>query len=292
LVQKLKYILEACAAGFVYFIFKILDVDKASALGGWLGRTVGPYLGVSKIARNNIKNTFPNLSEKNLQKVILEMWDNLGRTAAEHCHLDKFKPYIKDSRVEVFGIQYLEKIRKDGAPALFFSAHLANWEVTSLGASELGINVHLVYRRANNPFFDKLVMKTRDNVNKKLFPKGPEGARAIIKKIKNGESVAMLVDQKMNDGIAVPFFGRDAMTAPAIAELSMRYKCPIIPVRVERTTGAYFKITVYPPLNNSIQTDKNIDSKVIMTEINEMLESWIEEKPAQWLWIHKRWPNS
>ena len=292
MVQKLNYILEACAAGFVYFIFKILDVDKASALGGWLGRTVGPYLGVSKIARNNIKNTFPNLSEKNLQKVILEMWDNLGRTAAEHCHLDKFKPYIKDSRVEVSGIQNLEKIRKDGAPALFFSAHLANWEVTSLGASELGINVHLVYRRANNPFFDKLVMKTRDNVNKKLFPKGPEGARAIIKKIKNGESVAMLVDQKMNDGIAVPFFGRDAMTAPAIAELSMRYKCPIIPVRVERTTGAYFKITVYPPLNNSIQTDKNIDSKVIMTEINEMLESWIEEKPAQWLWIHKRWPNS
>ena len=292
MVQKLKYILEACAAGFVYFIFKILDVDKASALGGWLGRTVGPYLGVSKIARNNIKNTFPNLSEKNLQKVILEMWDNLGRTAAEHCHLDKFKPHIKDSRVEVSGIQYLEKIRKDGAPALFFSAHLANWEVTSLGASELGINVHSVYRRANNPFFDKLVMKTRDNVNKKLFPKGPEGARAIIKKIKNGESVAMLVDQKMNDGIAVPFFGRDAMTAPAIAELSMRYKCPIIPVRVERTTGAYFKITVYPPLNNSIQIDKNIDSKVIMTKINEMLESWIEEKPAQWLWIHKRWPNS
>ena len=267
-------------------------MDKASALGGWLGRIVGPYLRVSKIARNNIKNTFPNLSEKNLQKVILEMWDNLGRTAAEHCHLDKFKPYIKDSRVEVSGIQYLEKIRKDGAPALFFSAHLANWEVTSLGASELGINVHLVYRRANNPFFDKLIMKTRDNVNKKLFPKGPEGARAIIKKIKNGESVAMLVDQKMNDGIAVPFFGRDAMTAPAIAELSMRYKCPIIPVRVERTTGAYFKITVYPPLNNSIQTDKNIDSKVIMTKINELLESWIEEKPAQWLWIHKRWPNS
>ena len=94
MVQKLKYILEACAAGFVYFIFKILDVDNASALGGWLGRRVGRYLGVSKIARNNIKNTFPNLSEKNLQKVILEMWDNLGRTAAEHCHLDKFKPYI------------------------------------------------------------------------------------------------------------------------------------------------------------------------------------------------------
>ena len=102
----------------------------------------------------------------------------------------------------------------------------------------------------------------------------------------------MLVDQKMNDGIAVPFFGRDAMTAPAIAELSMRYKCPIIPVRVERTKGAYFKVTVYPPLNNDTHTDKNTDSKIIMTKINELLESWIEERPEQWLWIHKRWPNS
>ncbi len=125
-----------------------------------------------------------------------------------------------------------------------------------------------------------------------MLPKGGQGAVRLLRAIKNGQSLAMLVDQKMNDGIAVPFFGRDAMTAPAIAEFALRYDMPIIPVRVVRTKGCHFEATVYPPLEYEKTGDEEKDSLIIMTKINALLESWIREHPAQWFWVHKRWPKA
>ena len=125
-----------------------------------------------------------------------------------------------------------------------------------------------------------------------MFPKGPKGSIKMLRALKEGHSLAMLVDQKMNDGIAVPFFGRDAMTAPAIAEFALRYDMPLIPARVIRTQGAHFKATIYPPLTCKKTGDTEKDVLTIMTTVNATLESWIRENPEQWFWVHKRWPNA
>ena len=149
---------EAAAAWFLYVCFSILPVDAASALGGWIGRTFGSRLSVSNNARRNLKSIYPDWSDHQVETVVISMWDNLGRTAAEHPHLPQFTPYNKNSRVEVVGLDFCENFLRADTPCLLFSGHIANWEITPLVAKGLGLTMHLVYRRANNPFFDKLVL--------------------------------------------------------------------------------------------------------------------------------------
>lgn len=282
---------EAAAAWFLYVCFSILPVDAASALGGWIGRTFGSRLSVSNNARRNLKSTYPDWSDHQVETIVISMWNNLGRTAGEHPHLSQFNPYQKNSRVEVVGFENCEKLLRANTPCLFFSGHIANWEISPLAAKGLGLIMHLVYRRANNPFFDKLVQKGRNVLEGDFYPKGSDGAKGLLRSLKKGANVAMLVDQKMNDGISVPFLGRNAMTAPALAELALRYKCPIVPARVERLQGAHFRLTLLPPLQIQNSGNKGADILEIMTEVNVLLGDWINEKPEQWLWVHNRWPD-
>ena len=282
---------EAAAAWFLYVCFSILPVDAASALGGWIGRTFGSRLSVSNNARRNLKSTYPDWSDHQVETIVMSMWDNLGRTAGEHPHLSQFNPYQKNSRVEVVGFEICETFLRADTPCLFFSGHIANWEISPLAAKGLGLTMHLVYRRANNPFFDKLVQKSRNVLEGDFYPKGSDGARGLLRALKRGANVAMVVDQKMNDGISVPFLGRKAMTAPALAELALRYKCPIVPARVERLQGAHFRLTFLPPLQIQNSGNKEADILEIMTEVNVLLGEWISEKPEQWLWVHNRWPD-
>ena len=169
--------------------------------------------------------------------------------------------------------------------------HLANWELPPLVGVKHGLVVHLIYRRANNPFFDAIVQKGRAVWGGDLYPKGSEGARKVLRAMHRDDHIAMLVDQKMNDGIAVPFLCTDAMTAPAIAELALRFDCPVVPARVERLKGARFRVTFEPPLAKPASGDHQQDVKLMMTAINDRLSAWIRERPEQWLWVHNRWPS-
>ena len=282
---------QAIIAWALNTFFSILPLDWASALGGWIGRKIGPLLSVTQNARRELKTVFPMLDTLKIEKIINGMWDNLGRTAGEHPHLTKFNPYLEDSRVEVVGGEILDQARKNDKPSIAFSGHLANWELVPLTSTKRGLPLHLVYRRANNPFFDRLVQRGRASTEGQYFPKGPDGAKGILRTLNKGQHIAMLVDQKMNDGIKVSFMGRNAMTAPALAQLALRFNCPVVPVQVERLKGANFRVTIHPPLILPNTGDKQSDILSLMTEVNDHLENWITQRPEQWLWVHNRWPN-
>lgn len=288
---RFRHAIEYASARLLYASFSLLPVDSASGLGGWIGRTFGPGLRVSNTARRNLKRSFPDWPTEKIEQTVQDMWDNLGRTAGEHPHLSAFDPYQDNSRVDVIGAEYCDLLKDSATPGLFFAGHFANWEVTPLAGTRRGLTVHLVYRRANNPFFDRLLQKGRNTLDSDFYPKGAQGAKAILRAIKRGDNLALLVDQKMNDGIAVPFLGRDAMTAPAVAELALRYDCPVVPARVERLRGAHFRVTFYPPLERPNTGNQQKDLLIMMTEINRQLGEWVKEQPAQWLWVHNRWPD-
>ena len=148
-----------------------------------------------------------------------------------------------------------------------------------------------IYRAANNPWVDRLIEKCRGPIGGRHYPKSARGTRNLLVALKDGEHLAMLVDQKYNEGIPVPFFGRDAMTAPTTAEFALRYRIPIVPARVERLKGARFRLTLYPPLDLPDSGDRKADVHAVMTEINGLFEAWIRDRPEQWLWLHRRWPN-
>lgn len=286
---KLRHRAEAFAARLGIGLFASLPVDAASALGGWLARAIGPRLKVSGVARRNLIRTFPDKSAAEIEAIVAEVWDNLGRVVAEFPHMD----WIMHNRVEVVGGEHLDNLRDDGLPGLFVSAHLGNWEISGASVVLAGIPITLVYRAANNPLIEKLYRRYRSAIAKGgQVAKGPEGAREIMRILKDGGHLGILVDQKMNDGIAVPFLGRDAMTAPAVGRFAVRFKCPVVVARVERLGGARFRVTLLPPLEYAVTGDTHADTLAIMTAINDQLSHWIRERPGQWLWLHKRWPEN
>ncbi|MFV1850960.1 MAG: lauroyl acyltransferase [Thalassospira sp.] len=287
-----KYIshpLQGFGAYLVYWLFALMPVDMASNFGGWLLRTIGPKVGQSKKARNNLVRAFPEKSETEIDAIITGMWENLGRSAGEIPHIHKMKP--GGERIEIVGAEHALVTKDDGKPGLFFTGHIGNWEVSMCIASVLDMHMMSVYRAPDNPWVDNLFMRARKTFKGELVRKGPDGARKLTRFMKDGGHACMLVDQKMADGIAVPFFGRDAMTAPALAQFAIKYDAPIIPVRVERIKGANFRMTFYPALDVAKTGNRHDDILAIMTEVNATLESWIRERPEQWLWVHRRWPN-
>jgi KDO2-lipid IV(A) lauroyltransferase len=173
---------------------------------------------------------------------------------------------------------------------IFFSGHIANWEIGMLAGVQHGISVAQIYRAANNPLMDRMIARFR-SARGEFIPKGAAGARRAITALRRGTHLALLADQKMNDGIPVLFFGRPAMTAPALAVLALRFDCDVLPLRVERLDGARFRVTVFPPLPLPRSGEPHADAAALMAEVNATLEAWIRDRPEQWLWVHRRWPD-
>jgi Kdo2-lipid IVA lauroyltransferase/acyltransferase len=282
--------LEAWGAAVLFGMFKFLPLDCASALGGALARGIGPFLGVSKHARRNISRALPGLSETHLAGVVSGMWDNLGRLAAEYPHLRKIRVFEPGGRVETYGLEHVDRAVAAGRRIIFFSGHLANWEIALLAAVQYGIPVAQIYRAGNNPLLDRMIARFRGD-GAELIPKGTVAARRAITALRRGTHLTLLADQKMNDGIPVPFFGRLAMTAPALAVLALRFDCDVLPTRVERVDGARFRLTVFPPLALLQSGEPHADAAALMARVNAILESWIRDRPEQWLWVHRRWPD-
>jgi KDO2-lipid IV(A) lauroyltransferase len=283
--------IEAFGARLMFRLFRALPLDAASALGGFLGRVIGPRLGASKRAVINLKRALPELDDAAIRRIVRSIWDNLGRVVAEYPHLREFRIYEPGGRVETIGTELVDPLLAAGKRVIFVSAHFGNWEVATLAATQRGLDVAQIYRAANNPLVDRMIAECRSIVGSELIPKGAIAARRSIEALREGRHLAVLVDQKMNDGIPVPFFGRDAWTAPAIAQLALRFDCAIVPARVDRLEGANFRLTVFPPIEIERSGDRHADTRAIMAKVNQVLEGWIRERPELWFWLHRRWPD-
>ncbi len=277
------------ARGFITLV-RLLPVDFASSLGGSIARLIGPHLGVNTIARANITKAFPAKSGSEIDAIVSGMWDNVGRVLFEFPNLHKISSIGPHPRVEMVNAEALDRARNDGMPRLFFSAHLANWELTPRSIAQSGLKFHAFYREFNNPYLQNLLQK-RDLGDGGMIPKGAKGARAALQLLKAGGNLGILQDQKLNEGLAVPFFGRDAMTAPALAQFALRFKCPVIPVRIERLHGVSFRLTCFPPMYIEDTGARHADILDFTGKVNAVLEEWIAERPEQWLWLHRRWPE-
>ncbi|HEX3881240.1 MAG TPA: lauroyl acyltransferase [Stellaceae bacterium] len=280
---------EAITLVLVMTVFACLPVDLASAVGGYIGRKIGPRTRASCRVIDNLRRAMPENCETENRRILLGMWDNLGRAAAEYPHL-AWICAEKSHRVELVNGEGVTRLLRGNEPAIFFGGHFANWEVgPSMIHRMMGAALVSVHRAPNNPWAARLLRHWLPP--RRTVAKGRAGGRELLSHLRGGGHLAMLVDQKMNDGIAVPFFGRDAMTAPAIARFSLRFHAPIVPIRVERLEGARFRFTVLPPIDIAETDDATADVLARMTRINAEVESWVRACPEQWLWAHRRWPD-
>jgi len=281
-------ILDYITAGFAYgaiFLVRLLPFTLASHLGAFLASTFGPMFKKSQVARKNIAAAFPDKTEAEIEMILREVWETLGRAAFEFPIIDRLVDGKDRNRIEIEGEEHLRAAQATGKPILFFSAHLGSWELTAMSSRLLNFKSNVFYRAPNNPLLLKLF--TQRPINGETIPKGAAGAKRAFTLLKRGENLGILIDQKLNDGIPIPLFGRDAMTGTVLAKFAKRFDAPMVPIKCVRLPGARFKLSFLPAL----EVTEADDETSIMTTVNEMLEGWIRENPGQWLWLHKRWPD-
>ena len=290
--RKFRYLLEAAAFFALMGVFGALSVDSASALGGFIGRRILYRTSVTRRARENLRAAYPDKSTEEIETIIIEMWDNLGRTIAEYSHLGKFSFRGTNPRIEIGNMETAVRAIEQGKGILFVSGHFANWEIMPLAATEYGLEGALVYRPLNNPYVDRWMVKQRGKKGpKEHLGKGAQGTKRIFTLLRASKAIFMLVDQKTSEGVPAPFFGRTAMTTPAPAALALKLGAMILPVTNERLNGARFRMTVHEPIACMPGADHDRDVLEVTGKINEVLERAVRYRPSQWLWIHRRWPK-
>jgi len=288
---RLRYWLETLLVTLSYRLSALFSMATASAIGGFIAEKIGPCLRRTSIARKNIKMAMPEMDDNQIDRIIKGMWNNIGRTLAEFPHIGKLDARSFDQIVEFEGLEHVVSANRLNTGNIFFTGHLANWEIAAKAFALKGYPFTVVIKQANNPGLVKIIRKLRANYCAGSIAKGQSGARQLLKSLKNRERIGIFVDQKMNNGIKASFFGLEAMTAPAVASLALKYEYPVLPVRIVRLDNLKYRVSVFPPLLLQRSDDNNKDLLAAMNNINWILESWIREYPAQWFWIHNRWPD-
>ena len=290
--QKLLWRIESIAWDVIYWTpFKLMGVDRASDFGGWFFRKAGPLTSTHKTARRNLKLAFPDWDDARIEETAKEAWECFGRTAGELPHLPSIDPYEENGRVEIVGLERLDAIRDSDKGAVLISGHFANFEVMAATICNRVKDAYITYRALNNPHIDRKLNKVRhDYGTAVLAPKGL-GTKEIMNALKNHKAVGLMNDQKFNQGIAVPFFGHNAMTAPGPTRLAMKYDVPIVPFSTVRTGPARFRVTIHEPIEMVRTGDIEADIRATVEHINEFMEARVREEPGQWFWMHRRWPK-
>jgi KDO2-lipid IV(A) lauroyltransferase len=287
--------LEALAARAGLALLGALPPAAASTAAGAAAAAIGPLLPVSRVADANLRLALPSLDAKARAQVIRGVWRSLGQTVGEFPHLPELRRTTDGPGWEIEGADILAAVLSRHGPTIFFSAHMGNWEVFAPAARAHGVAVPAFYRAASNPHVDALINAIRRRASGpgvENFAKGAQGARRAAAHLARGGTMAMLVDQKLNDGIEARFFGRPAMTAPALAILARRYRCQVVPARCDRIAPARIRIVIEAPLPLPETGDRAADIQSLTQAVNDVLERWIRARPEAWLWLHRRWPKA
>jgi len=290
-MKSIKYFFEFITIISLFSIFKIIGLKNASNLGGILGKFIGPLFRSKRITEQNIKIGLGELDKKKESEIINGMWSNIGRTFAEYVFLKDFK-FKKNSfdHMKINGINYLDEIKKNSEAVIFYSAHLANFELMAMELDKFGIKCAAIYRPLNNFFLNPLMEYLRMKyICPNQIPKGRMGMREIIDKVKNGYSIALMVDQRVGEGPRTLFFNKPAHTTTIPAQLALKYDCKLVPISLERKEGPNFEMTIHEPYKIEKTGNDEDNVKNITLKINQILEKMIIKNPKQWIWSHNRW---
>ena len=285
-MKKIKYFFEFIIIGIFFLIFKFLGLKISSFFGGILGNIFGPLFRSKKLIQSNILKALPNLNEIQIKNIIHKMWNNYGRILSEYMFIKKFREKKFHKNIIIEGQDILEKIKYEKKPVIFISGHFNNFELMAMQIEMSGIDLATIYRPLNNIFINVIMEKIRKKyICKNQIKKGMQGMRELLSMFKNGTSVALMIDQRVSEGIKSNFFGTKAYTTTIPAQFVKKFNCKIVPIYIERVLGINFKINVEKPIE--YQKDDGLEK--ITQDLNLRLEKMILKNPSQWIWSHNRW---
>ena len=285
-MKFIKYFFQFFFTIIFFAIFKILGPKISSNLGGILFEKIGPFFRSKKLIHSNIKKAIPNIDNTKLKFITRSMWNNYGRIFAEYIFISEFRNGKLSSKIKIEGIEILEEIKKENKQVIFISGHLSNFELMAMCLERSGVKLSAIYRPLNNIFLNKIMERIRIKyICKYQIKKGIGGIKKLIKLKKNNFSTALMIDQRVSEGILSNFFNEPALTTTIPAQLVKKFNIPVVPVYIERIEDLTFKLVI----NKPIIFKENIMIKEITDSLNSILEKMILKKPEQWIWTHNRW---
>ena len=285
-MKSIKYFIQFLLVLFFFLIFKILGVNYASSFSGKIMSIIGPYFRSKALIKSNILRAIPNLKDSEIKKIATEMWNNYGRILAEYVFIKDFRNSKLKENIEINGQEILKKIKENNEPVIFISGHFNNFELMAMQIEKSEINLAAIYRPLNNKFLNFIMERIRKKyICKNQIKKGISGTKQLLSFFKKKTSIALMIDQRVSQGIKSNFFNKDAFTTTIPAQFVKKFNCKVVPIYIERIVGTNFKLTIHEPLvfsnNESIET--------ITLNLNSQLEKLILKNPGQWIWSHNRW---
>ena len=285
-MKYIKYFIQFVITILAFIIFKLLGPILSSNFCGKIFEKIGPFFRSKKIILSNLKTAYPDKSLEDLNKIINSMWNNYGRFFAEFMFIKDFRRGKLFEKIEIEGKEILDDIIINKRQVIFISGHFSNFELMAMYLEKSGIKLSAIYRPLNNFFLNQIMETLRKKyICKNQIKKGIGGLKKLIELKKNNTSTALMIDQRVSEGIQSNFFNKKALTTKIPAQLVKRFNIPIVPVYIERIKGINFKIYISPPINFS----KNSTIQSITDELNLILEKMVTRKPEQWIWSHNRW---
>ena len=285
-MKSVTYFIQFLIISILFLVFKILGLNFASYLSGKIISFVGPFFRSKNLIKSNILKAFPNLTQNEIKKITKKMWNNYGRILAEYIFIKDFRLSKLEKNIEIKGHEILEKIKQSNEPVIFISGHFNNFELMAMQIEKSGINLAAIYRPLNNKFLNFIMERIRKKyICKNQIKKGISGTRQLLSFFKKKTSIALMIDQRVTQGIKSNFFKHEASTTTIPAQFVKKFKCKVVPIYIERVKNTNFKLTIHEPL---IYSDEET-IETITLDLNYLLEKLIIKNPEQWIWSHNRW---
>jgi len=285
-MKNIKYFIQYILIISLLLLFKVIGHKYALTLSSKIFSAFGPLFRSKKIIYSNLTNAFPSFSELEKNRIIKEMWGNYGRILAEYIFIKNFRESKLDRNITITGQEILEKIKENKKPVIFISGHFNNFELMAMHIDKSGIDLAAIYRPLNNKYLNKIMEKIRKTyICNKQVKKGIAGTKLLLKYFRKGTSIALMIDQRVSQGIKSNFFNKKALTTSIPAQFVKKFKCDVVPIYIERINDINFKITIKKPIKFSDYS--TID--VITDDLNKVLQDMIIKNPDQWIWTHNRW---
>ncbi|MBA1339893.1 MAG: KDO2-lipid IV(A) lauroyltransferase [Pelagibacterales bacterium] len=285
-MKILKYFFEYLIIKFFFSLFIILGYRKSSNLGAIIISTIGPLFKSKKIIQDNIKKINNKIDNERINNIIKKMWSNYGRILSDYMFIKDFRNAKLQEYIEIEGSDILEKIKLEKKPVVFVSGHFNNFELMAMQIEKSGVKLATIYRPLNNFFLNKTMEDIRKKyICKHQIKKGLPGVRDMLEFFKKGYSIALMIDQRVSEGIKSNLFGQAALTTTIPAQLVKKFKCKVVPIYIQRINNFNYKIKINKPIN--FNQDESIEN--ITQYLNNTLESMILKNPEQWILTHNRW---
>ena len=286
-MHKIKYILQFIGITFLLCIYKLLGLKFSSTFSGYIFLLVGPIFRSNKLAQNNLKKAFPNLDFIERKKILDKMWFNYGRIFSEYMFIKKFRNSTNFSnKIIIENQEILEKIKLSQKPVIFISGHFNNFELMAMHIEKSGINLAAIYRPLNNIFLNPLMERIRKKyICKNQIKKGISGTKQLLQQFKKNNSIALMIDQRVSEGIKVNLFNEMASTTTIPAQFVKKFNIKVVPIYIERLEDNNFKLKIYDPIK--FEEKETVES--ITQYLNLVLEKMIVKNPEQWIWTHNSW---